>query len=147
MLIPSEGASTVANRSASLIINANVPGIGWRRGKIVISRNGQLKPGVMLYGGREVPCPGGVFQIRRYDGDRLVYITVGKDYLAADTMLDELEAKLRRDADNAILGIEPKPEPEVQKTLAQCVEEYLINKRSPSLELGYSAIHQCDPSI
>lgn len=153
------------NRTANLIINANLPGVGWRRGKIVISRNGQRKPGVMLYGDTEVPYSRGVFQIRHYDGDRLVYTTVGKEiaeshnkkgyyekeyedgYSKAVEMLERFQAKLRRDVDNSILGIKPESEPEEQKTLAQCVEEYLTKKRSPSLELSYSAIHQYEQAL
>ena len=74
----------MANRTASIIINAKIKDengndIGWRRGKVVTSRNGQRKPGVMLYGGKEVPYSDGVFQIRHYDGDRLLYTTVGKE--------------------------------------------------------------------
>ncbi|MGD0680582.1 MAG: site-specific integrase, partial [Terracidiphilus sp.] len=131
----------MANRTASLIINAKLDN-GWRRGKLVVSKNGKYKPGVMHYNGKEVPYSEGVYQIRHYDGNRLVYKTVGKDYLAADTMLSKLQVKLRRDADNAILGIKPETEPKEQKTLAECVEDYLEKKQRPSLGLGYSAIHQ-----
>ena len=119
----------------------------------------------MLYGKKEVPYTDGVFQIRQYVGDRLVYTTVGKEvtgsrnamgywdkeygegYSKAASLLSQLQAKLRRDADNAILGFDPDPEPEVKKTLAQCVEDYLEKKRSPSLELSYSAVHQYEQAL
>jgi integrase len=160
----------MANRTASIIINAKIKDengkdIGWRRGKVVISRNGQRKPGVMLYGGKEVPYSDGVFQIRHYDGDRLVYTTVGKEvtgsrgkkgyyakeyeegYSKAASLAEKLVIKMRREAENAILGIKPEPEPEEKKTLAELAEDYLTKKRSPSLELSYSAIHQYEQAL
>jgi hypothetical protein len=112
----------------------------------------------MLYGKKEVPYTDGVFQIRQYVGDRLVYTTVGKEvtgsrnamgywdkeygegYSKAASLLSQLQAKLRRDADNAILGFDPDPEPEVKKTLAQCVEDSRSNpSRSSALSVANSA--------
>jgi hypothetical protein len=149
----------MANKVATLIVNANLPGVGWRRGKIVMAKNGQRKPGVVLYGGKAVPYSQGVFQIRHYEGAKLVYTTVGKEttgshgnkdfyekeyedgYPKAVAMLEKFQILQRQAADNAILGITPAPAPEVQKTLAQCVEDYLTKKRSPSLDLSYASIH------
>jgi hypothetical protein len=45
----------MANRTASLIRNANLPGIGWRRGTLIQSKNGRIKDGFMLYNGVEYP--------------------------------------------------------------------------------------------
>lgn len=47
------------NRSLSLVRYAKIAGKGWRRGAVVISKNGKLKADVMVLGGVELPCPSG----------------------------------------------------------------------------------------
>ena len=80
------------NRPASLIRNAHNPGIGWRRGTLIQSKNGRIKDGIMLYNGVEYPAPQGTYQVRHYIGSKAVYVTVGNDLDAAQVMLERLNA-------------------------------------------------------
>lgn len=50
--------------------NAALPGIGWRKGTLIQSKNGRIKPDAMLYNGVEYAAPQGTYQIRTYLGPR-----------------------------------------------------------------------------
>jgi hypothetical protein len=50
------------NSTLTLIRYAAVKGKGWRRGSVVLTRNGKLKPDVMTIGGAEVNCPNGRYE-------------------------------------------------------------------------------------
>jgi hypothetical protein len=67
------------NRTVSLLRYASVPGKGWRRGAVVMTRNGKLKPDVMLVSGTEVHCPNGRYRMRQYQGKNPVYTELGTD--------------------------------------------------------------------
>jgi hypothetical protein len=128
----------LANCAATLIRNANLPGIGWRRGNLIKARNGRIKPGVMHYNGQEYAAPNGTCQIRSYDGAKAIYTTVGDDLDKAEATLARLLEKMEFYTLNAKFGIKT-PEPEAEKkTLAQCASEYIAKKKSPSLGPTYS---------
>ena len=137
----------MANRTATLVRNANLPGIGWRRGNLIKSRNGRFKPGWMVYNGQEVEALQGVFQIRTYEGDRVKYTSVGDDLDAAQAMLEKLNATRQMEVAKAILGI-AGPEPEKKRnTLAELVQKYIDKKKSPSQGLGYASIHLYEATL
>ena len=46
---------------------------GWRRYPAVIGRNGRVKPNFVIVGGREKEYPEGRYQLRTYEGSRMVY--------------------------------------------------------------------------
>jgi hypothetical protein len=54
----------MANKVATLIRKAKLPGIGRRRGTLIQSKNGRIKPDAMLYNGIEYSVPQGTNQIR-----------------------------------------------------------------------------------
>jgi hypothetical protein len=58
----------VANRKASLIRCAKIPGQGWRRGILIKTKNGRIKPDHMMYKGEQIYCPQGKYEIRYYEG-------------------------------------------------------------------------------
>ena len=139
----------MANRTATLIRNANLPGIGWRRGTLIQSKNGRIKPDAMLYNGGEYPAPQGTYQIRTYQGTKAVYVTVGNDLDAAMAMLERLNATRDKAAGETILGIAPapKPEPETRKTLAELAAAYIAKKKSPSQGLSRTSTHLYETTL
>jgi integrase/recombinase XerD len=138
----------MANRTSTLVLNANLPGVGWRRGTLVKSRNGRYKPNVLLYNGREFEVTNGVYQIRRYVGSKAQYVSVGTDLDAAESMLLRLEATRLKEQAERTLGIAPAPkEAEERKTLVQLVNEYIDKKKSPSLGLTRSSIHLYETTL
>jgi hypothetical protein len=61
----------MANRIATLIRYAKLPELGWRRGTLVKAKNGQYKPGVMVYNKQELDANNGVYQFARIRVRRL----------------------------------------------------------------------------
>lgn len=117
----------MANRVAKLVRNANLDGIGWRRGTLVKSKNGRFKPGYMLYSGQEYAAPNGTYQIRHYGSDgKAVYTTVGDDLDLAEAILSQMKDKLQLDHLNTKLGIKLAEPEKLKKTLAQCRETFLV---------------------
>jgi hypothetical protein len=99
----------MANKVATLVRNANLEGVGWRRGTLIQSKNGRIKDGFMLYNGVEYPAPNGTYQIRHYVGSKAAYVTVGNDLDAALVMLERLNATRAKEAAEITLGIAPAP--------------------------------------
>jgi len=59
---------------------------GWRRYPAVIGKNGRTKPGWVTVSGIEKYFPEGRYQLRTYEGSRMVYVDAGEaasDALAA----------------------------------------------------------------
>jgi integrase len=128
--------------TASLVRYAKMDGLGWRRGSIISSKNGRVKPDAMLYAGKEyrIPADSG-YQVRHYQGGKAVYVTVGSDHDAAQSMLARFNASRQHEAAEAVLGIiEPKPQ-DAPRTLADQLDAYLTQKKSPSLNLSVTSIH------
>ena len=44
----------MANRTATLVRNAKLPVVGWRRGLLVTSKNGRVKPEYMMRNGLDI---------------------------------------------------------------------------------------------
>jgi integrase len=123
----------MANKVATLVRNANLEGVGWRRGTLIQSKNGRIKDGFMLYNGVEYPAPNGTYQIRHYVGSKAAYVTVGNDLDAALVMLERLNATRAKEAAEITLGIAPAPMPEEdRKTVAVLASDYIAKKKSPS---------------
>lgn len=130
------------NRAASLVRYGKIESLGWRRGHIVTSKNGRVKSDAMIFAGKEYPISASSnYQIRHYNGNSPVYVTVGSDYDIALSTLARFTASRQLEAANAALGIiTPKPA-ETPKTLAEQLAEYLAKKKSPSLDLSATSIH------
>jgi integrase len=130
------------NRAASLVRYAKVENLGWRRGSIVSSKNGRVKPDAMTFNGKEYPIPASShFQLRCYQGNKAVYVTVGSDFDAAQSMLEKFIASRQHEAACTVLGIITPPPVNAPKTLADHLVEYLNKKKSLSLDLSATSIH------
>jgi integrase len=103
---------------------------GWRRGAVVLSKNGKLKSDTMLLGGVEVHCPNGRFQMRQFEGTRPVYIDLGNDPTDALARFRAEESK--RDArERAVAaGLEVVTPDETKTNLRQYAKRFLEMHRS-----------------
>jgi integrase len=131
----------MANRTASLIRNANLPGIGWRRGTLIQSKNGRIKDGFMLYNGVEYPAPQGTYQVRHYIGSKAVYVTVGNDLNAAQVMLERLNATRAKEAAEITLGIAPAPKPEEDRKAIEELKLAFLKKRTAGASKSNTALY------
>ena len=50
---------------------------GWRRYPAVIGRNGRVRPNFVVVDGRQREYPEGRYQLRMYEGSRMIYRDVG----------------------------------------------------------------------
>jgi integrase len=119
------------NRTLTLVRYAAVEGKGWRRGAVVLNKNGKLKADLMMSGGREVHCPTGRYQLRKYEGARPVYIDLGNDPTDALNRFRAEETK--RDARESALaaGLEVvSPEDATRKTIKQYAADFLAMHRN-----------------
>jgi integrase len=129
------------NRAASLVRYGKIDNLGWRRGSIVSSKNGRVKPDAMVYDGKEYRIPASShYQIRHHEGNKAVYVTVGSDFEVAQSSLATFTASRDLEAAKAALGIITPKAAETPKTLAEHLAEYLAKKKSLSLELSEASI-------
>lgn len=119
------------NRTLSLIRYAAVDGKGWRRGPAVLTKNGHVKPNVMLLGGVEIDCPNGRYQIVRYEDRRPVYTDLGNDPKEALRLFRAAEGKLQaqRIAEAAGLQVVTEDDP-TRKTLKAYAADFLAMHRA-----------------
>jgi integrase len=134
--------------TATLLRYAKTP-TGWRRGLIVTSRNGRVKPDSMLVQGVEVPIPPtSQYQIRFYENGKAKYQSMGTDYEAAKTMMGKYTASRNIEAANVTLGItKPEKGEDATKTMEDYLREYLESKRSPSLDLSHTSIRHYEDTL
>ena len=82
--------------AASLVLYGKAGALGWRRGAVILSKNGQPKPGVMLINGAEVQATNLSCQIRTYADRKPVHKSVGTDYREALDTLQSIVLKRKR---------------------------------------------------
>src|SRR5579859_992389 len=133
----------MARNKAAIVQYAHIDGIGWRRGPVVIAKNGKVKPGFMVYNQVEYPAPDARFQIRTYSSGTAKYTTVpGNTYEAAVEMMKKYHFSRQMEEAEEGLGIRKAEEAskDAPKTLQELVTEYIAQKKSPSLDLSATAI-------
>ena len=62
----------MANRKVTLVANCKTEQ-GWRRYPVAWGRNGRIKPGTVIVSGKEWKFTEGNYQVRAYQGSRMVY--------------------------------------------------------------------------
>jgi len=67
----------MANRKVTLVRICKTEK-GWRRYPVAMSSNGKIKPGVVKAGRKEVSFPEGRYELRTYEGTKMVYRSVGQ---------------------------------------------------------------------
>jgi len=71
---------------------------GWRRYPVVIGKNGRIKPRCVVVNGKEREYPEGRYQLRTYEGSRMVYRDAGENASAALTARTKTEHLLEAKA-------------------------------------------------
>jgi integrase len=71
---------------------------GWRRYPAVIGKNGRIKPRCVVVDGKEREYPEGKYQLRTYEGSRMVYRDAGENAAAALTAQTKTEHLLEAKA-------------------------------------------------
>jgi hypothetical protein len=127
------------NQTVALLRYASIPGKGWRRGAAILTKNGKLKPDVMLLGGVEVPCPNGRYQMRQCRGTNPEYTELGKDPTDALNRFRAEETRMKARATAIAAGLEVLSPDESRKTLRQCA--------SDSLKMHRNLPHRSDDSV
>jgi len=64
---------------------------GWRRYPAVIGRNGRVRPNFVSVGGKQREYPEGRYQLRMYEGSRMIYRDVGDN--AAQALTAQIKAE------------------------------------------------------
>lgn len=95
----------MANRTITLVRYAHIPDLGWRRGSLITSKNGRIKPEWMMVNGVEVHAPNGRYELRYYVGKKPVWKNAGADLDATLEVLDLAQRKQKAENLNAELGI------------------------------------------
>ena len=116
----------MANRKASLIRCARVPGVGWRRGILIKAKNGRFKPDFMMHKGQQVHCPQGKYEIRYYEGSKPILKPVGNDLDVAMTSFALFEKRFQYEVLQQDLGIKMPELPKAErKTLSDLRDGYI----------------------
>ena len=118
------------NSTLTLLRYAAVEGKGWRRGAVVLTKNGKIKPDVMTIGGLEVRCPNGRYLMRRYQGKLPVYTELGEDPTDALNRFRAEESKLNAKAAAKAAGLEVVSDDKIRKTLKQYAADFLSMHRN-----------------
>lgn len=116
-------------KTLKLVRYALIEGKGWRRGAAVFTKNGRLKPDVMLLGGVEVHCPKGHFQIRQYRGKNPFYTELGTDPIEVLSRFRAEEAKVTARAAALAAGLEVVSPDDRRTTLRQYATKFLAMHR------------------
>ena len=116
----------MANRKAKLVRCAKIPDLGWRRGTLIIVRNGRIKPDFMMYNGKQVRCPQGKYEIRYYEGRKCLHKPAGSDLDVALAAFALFEKKLQYEALQHDLGIKmPVVREAERRTIAELRERFI----------------------
>jgi integrase len=94
----------VANRKVTLVRLCKTEK-GWRRYPAVVGKNGRVRPGFVLVDGQEREYPVGRYQLRTYDGARMIYRDAGENAAAAATARAKAEHKLTAKVEAKAAGV------------------------------------------
>jgi integrase len=111
-------------RAVTLIIRYKTSVGAWKRAAAVRGRNGRVRPGYALVGGKDTQVPDFQYQVRFYEGRKLRYEPAGKSAAYADALRDRIEKQQTVKAAAKSAGIKVEIE-EQRKTLAGTAEAYI----------------------
>jgi len=85
----------------------------------VLTKQGRIKPDVMIYGGSEIPCPDGRYQIVKHNGTKKIYTDLGNDPADALAQFKAAESKQSVRVAASRAGIELVEDDSTRKTIRQ----------------------------
>jgi integrase len=113
----------MANRTVSLVRNCKTEK-GWRRYAVAFGRNGRIRPGWVMVGDEPEYFELGRYELRLYEGSRLVYRPAGETPSAALAARELLERKLAAKISAAEAGILLPEEEAGRVSLARKAHEF-----------------------
>jgi len=78
---------------------------GWRRYPVAVGKNGRIKPNFVIVDGQEREFKEGRYQLRTYEGTRMVYKDAGENAAAAQTARTKTEHLLEAKASAKEAGV------------------------------------------
>ena len=116
----------MANRKATLVRCVKIPILRWRRGTLITTKNGRIKPDYMVYNREQVHCPQGKYEIRYYEGRKCLHKPAGSELDVALTAFALFEKKLQYEALQQDIGIKmPELWKADRRTLAELSEPFI----------------------
>jgi integrase len=98
---------------------------GWRRYPAVIGRNGRVRPNYVLVGGHQREYPEGRYQLRIYEGSRMVYRDAGDSAAEAATARIKAEHVLAAKAEAAAGGVRIEDEAPGRVSLSRALRRFI----------------------
>lgn len=133
-MIFSQLRGSMANRKVVLVWLCKTEK-GWRRYPALFGKNGKPRSGFVLLGGKECEYPKGRFQIRTYEGSRMIYRDAGETASEAQTSRTKTEHLLiAKEAAKAAGATVETGEPEGRKSLAKSLNAFVqaaVDRGSP----------------
>ncbi|HEY1987688.1 MAG TPA: site-specific integrase [Terracidiphilus sp.] len=113
----------MANRKVTLVAHIKTAQ-GWRRYPVAWGKNGRIKPGTVIVGGKEQKFTEGVYQLRTYKGSRMVYKSLPNDNAQDAVNARDRESALLAAREHATEAGAKIVEPESRKYLRRAIELY-----------------------
>jgi integrase len=114
----------MANRKVTLVRLCKTEN-GWRRYPAVVGRNGRVRPNYVLVNGRQREYPEGRYQLRIYEGSRMVYRDAGDSAAEAATAQIRAEHVLAAKAEAAAGGIRIEEEAPGRVNLSRALRRFI----------------------
>lgn len=121
------------NKTLTLLRYAAIEGKGWRRGQAVLGKTGRIKPNAMMIGGVEVDAPKGRYQLRRYEGTRVVYLELGNDptdalnrYRAEESKINAMKMAIEA----GLVVVNDTPDNPARKTIQRYATDFIVMHRA-----------------
>jgi integrase len=100
----------MANRTVTLIRNCKTEN-GWRRYTAAFGKNGRVRPGWVMVNGAPQHYAQGRYELRMFEGSKLVYVPAGETAAEAQASRDRMEHKLSvKESAKAVGILIPKDE-------------------------------------
>ena len=114
----------MANRTVTLVRNCKTEK-GWRRYPVAYGKNGRVRPGWVMIGEEPEYFEQGRYELRLFEGSKLVYRPAGETPTEAQAARDILERKLEAKISAAKAGILLPAEETDRATLARKAREFV----------------------
>lgn len=114
----------MANRKVTLVRLCKTEK-GWRRYPAVIGKNGRVRPGYVLVDGHEREFPVGRYQLRTYEGARMVYLDAGENAATAATARAKAEHKLTAKIEAKAAGVKLEEDAPGRVSLARGLSRFI----------------------
>lgn len=114
----------MANRTVTIVRICKTEN-GWRRYPVAFGRNGRIRPGWVIVGRESKQFEQGRYELRLFEGSKLVYVPVGESAAEALAARDRMEHKLAAKASAKAAGMLLPPEQPGRVSLTVKAREFI----------------------